>query len=101
MFGNSGTGGTSASTSGGSRNVAAIVLSVLLVGAIACGVAFAYRWRWSKSGRDTSFVAEKAMAFPAGAGTTNGAGPNNTTPSVDVGPEKDLDGNELENVEII
>jgi len=57
-------------------------------------VAFAYRWRWSKSGRDTTFV-EKAV-FPA---TT--ASDSNTTPQVDIGPEKDLDGDELENVEII
>jgi len=83
---------SSESTGGGrSKNVPAIVLSVLVVGAIACGVAFAYRWRWSKSGRDTKFV-EKAV-FPAG--------DPNATPQVDVGPEKDLDGNELENVEII
>lgn len=59
---------------------------------MACSVAFAYRWRWSKSGRDPNFV-EKDV-FPA---TTD----SNTTPQVDVGPEKDLDGNELENVEII
>jgi hypothetical protein len=65
------------------------------VGAVVCGVAFAYRWRWSRSGKDTNFV-EKA-AFP---GATT-ASDSNTTPHVDVGPEKDLDGNELENVEII
>ena len=63
------------------------------MGGIACGFAFVYRWRWSKSGRDTNFV-EK----PYHATTTNGP---NTMPQVDVGPEKDLDGNELENVEII
>lgn len=98
---------TEASTSGhnannsesggrGGKNVPAIVLSVLIVGAVASTIAFVYRWRWSKSGRDPNFV-EKAV-FPA---TTGGEPASNTTPAVDVGPEKDLDGNELENVEII
>lgn len=76
---------------GGGKNVPAIAISVLVVVGLVCSVAFAYRWRWSKSGRDTTFV-EKAV-FPART-TANG-------PQVDVGPEKDLDGNELQNVEII
>lgn len=78
-------------SSGGGKNVPAIVISVLAIGGLVCGVAFAYRWRWSKSGRDTTFV-EKAVV----PGSTAASGPQ-----VDVGPEKDLDGNELENVEII
>jgi hypothetical protein len=82
------------SSAASTKNVPAIVLSVLAVGAAFCGVAYAYRWRFSRSGRDPNFV-EKAVVPAATASDSN------TTPQVDVGPEKDLDGNELEHVEII
>ena len=85
--------GLSSTDSNGSSNIAVpVIFSALSVGIVAVGVAFALVYRRKKrNALQLRYSVEKAVSATA----------EKSHAQVNVGPESDIEGNQLDNVEII